>query len=84
MKKFENISILTKLGDNVHIISGLINVKEMNYVLMWHLFHDLYLWLYVFNIVGIREYLLVNDLNSNWATCLNLFAKIYCSIGPLS
>lgn len=84
MKKFENISILAKLGDNIHVIGGLINVEKMNNVLMWHFFHDLYLWLYVFDIVGIWEYLLVNDLHSNWTTCLNLSTKIDRGIGSLS
>ena len=41
-EQFENISILTKFCNNVHVICSLIDIEEMHDILMGYFFHDLY------------------------------------------
>lgn len=47
------IPILTKLCNNVHIIGSLIDIMEFDNIIMMDHFHDVYLGLDIFQVVGI-------------------------------
>lgn len=72
VEKFEKITILAKFSDNIHIISGLVDIIETNNVLVRYFFHNLDLRLNVLDIVCIGEYLLVDHFHSHRESCLYL------------
>ncbi len=49
------IFISTKFSDNIHVVSGLINVMKLDYVLMVDHLHDIYFGLDIFEIESIEE-----------------------------
>lgn len=63
LQQFEEISILAKLGHNVHIIGSLIYVIQFDNILMANLLHDVDLRLDILDVVCIGEYLFVDDLD---------------------
>ena len=67
---------MAELSDNIHVIECLIDIIELDYVLMRDLFHNIDFRLYVFDVIGIGEDLLVDDLYCNRLRGLDLFAKV--------
>ena len=60
------IAILAELSNDIHIVSSLVDIVEPNDVLVADLLHYVDLRLNVFDVVGIREYFLVDDLDCHW------------------
>ena len=79
-EQFENISILTKFCNNVHVICSLIDIEEMHDILMGYFFHDLYFRLNVFDVISVGEDLFVDDLDSYRMGSFYLPSKIDRSV----
>jgi hypothetical protein len=84
LQKGVEISIFTKLSDDVHVVRGLIDVIKFDNVGMIDFLHDLDFRLDVLHIVPACEETFIDDLNSNFFCCLNDSAHVDISVRALS
>lgn len=84
LQQFEEVAILAELGDDVHIVGGLVDIMEADDVVVADLLHDVDLGLDVFDVVGIGEDFLVDYLDRHWVGGLDRTAQIHHRIGTLS
>lgn len=55
LDKTHEITLFAELCDDIHVIGGLVDIKQLNNVLVLDLLHDLDLGLDVLQIVIVRE-----------------------------
>ena len=83
MQQFEEVSVLAELSDYVHVVGGLVYVEELDDVGVGHFFHNVYLGLDVLDVVGVGEYLLVNDLDRDRLPRLDHSPQVDRRVRPL-
>ena len=83
LKVVIEVAIFTEFCDNVHVIGCLVDVMEFNDVLVVNHFHDIYLRLNIFEVVGIQENFLVDYFDCHIGSRFNGLAQIDRGVGAL-
>jgi hypothetical protein len=68
--------VIAYLSDDIHVVIGLKDVVEVDYILMANFLHDFYLRVEVFQIEIASEYSLVYDFDCNWLARLDHFPPV--------
>jgi hypothetical protein len=71
LKERIKVTIFTQFSNDVHIVGGLVDIKEFNNVGMINFFHDLDFGLDVFDVVRVGKEAFINDFDSNILASLN-------------
>ena len=76
LQKVVKVTIFAEFGNDVHVVGGLVDIKEFDDVSVVYLFHDFYFRLNIFDVVAVGEESFVDDFDCNFFSGLDDFSHI--------
>ena len=84
LEEVHEITLLTELRDDIHVIRGLVDVEQFDDVPVLHLLHYLDLTLNVLEVVVISEDLLIDDFDCHRFVVDDEPTQIHLGVGTLT
>lgn len=80
LQEVVEITILTKLSDDVHVVGSLVDIVKFDDVEMVDFLHDLDLGLDVFHVVAVGEEPFVDHFHGYFLSALDYFAQVHVRV----